>query len=83
MRYQAKPHSDANPLASEWGKNRVESGAYTEIREYFEAIFNEVMASIRRRQPHLESPQDRQVIQPSIITTATVLHLLHNCAPSG
>jgi glutamine amidotransferase-like uncharacterized protein len=29
-------------------------------------------------QPHLDSPQFRQVIQPSIITTAAVLHLLHS-----
>ncbi len=33
--------------------------------------------------PHLLSPQFRQVMQPSIITTAAVLHLVHNCAPSG
>src|SRR3569833_1787309 len=34
-------------------------------------------------QPHLLSPQFRQVMQPSIITTAAVLHLGHSCAPSG
>lgn len=28
-------------------------------------------------QLHLESPQDRQVLHPSIMTTATVEHLLH------
>lgn len=33
--------------------------------------------------PHFESPQFRQVMQPSIMTTAAVLHLLHSCAPSG
>src|SRR5206468_4137081 len=35
------------------------------------------------RYPHLESPQLRQVMQPSIITTAAVEHLAHSCAPSG
>lgn len=34
-------------------------------------------------QPHLELPQFRQVAQPSICTTAWVLHLLHSCAPAG
>ena len=34
-------------------------------------------------QPHFESPQFRQVMQPSIMTTAAVLHFAHNCAPSG
>ncbi len=34
-------------------------------------------------QPHLESPQLRQVMQPSIMTTAAVLHLEHSCAPCG
>jgi len=34
-------------------------------------------------QPHFESPQLRQVLHPSIITTAAVLHLLQSCAPSG
>jgi hypothetical protein len=34
-------------------------------------------------QPHFESPQFRHVMQPSIMTTAAVLHLPHNCAPSG
>src|SRR5882724_2790953 len=33
--------------------------------------------------PHFESPQLRQVMQPSIITTAAVEHLAHSCAPSG
>ena len=33
--------------------------------------------------PHFESPQFRQVMQPSIITTAAVLHFEHSCAPSG
>jgi hypothetical protein len=36
-----------------------------------------------RHQPHFESPQERQVMQPSIITTAAVLHLAHSCAPWG
>ena len=34
-------------------------------------------------QPHFESPQLRQVMQPSIITTAAVLHFVHSCAPCG
>jgi hypothetical protein len=34
-------------------------------------------------QPHFESPQLRQVMQLSIMTTAAVLHLVHSCAPSG
>ncbi len=33
--------------------------------------------------PHFESPQLRQVMQPSIITTAAVLHLVQSCAPWG
>ena len=35
------------------------------------------------RYPHFESPQFKQVVHPSIITTAAVLHLAHSCAPSG
>lgn len=38
---------------------------------------------VRNRHPHLESPQDRQVMQPSIMTTAAVLHLAQSWAPSG
>src|SRR5580698_5575452 len=34
-------------------------------------------------QPHLESPQFRQVMQLSIMTTAAVLHLAQSAAPSG
>src|SRR5690606_29151935 len=34
-------------------------------------------------QPHLEWPQDRQVAQPSIITTARVLHLPQMLALGG
>ena len=34
-------------------------------------------------QPHFESPQLRQVMQPSIMTTAAVLHFVHSCAPCG
>ena len=36
-----------------------------------------------RNQPHLESPQFRHVMQPSIMTTAAVLQRPHSCAPSG
>ena len=36
-----------------------------------------------RRHPHFESPQFKHVMQPSISTTAAVLHLPHSCAPSG
>src|ERR1700722_9182710 len=36
-----------------------------------------------RNYPHLESPQFKQVLQPSIMTTAAVLHFAHSCAPSG
>src|SRR5581483_12229304 len=39
--------------------------------------------AVRPVQPHLDSPQFRQVMQPSIITTAAVEHLAHSCAPSG
>jgi hypothetical protein len=35
------------------------------------------------RHPHFESPQLRHVMQPSIITTAAVLHLVQSCAPWG
>jgi hypothetical protein len=34
-------------------------------------------------QPHFESPQFRQVMQPSIMTTAAVLHFEQSCAPCG
>ncbi len=34
-------------------------------------------------QPHFESPQLRQVMQPSIITTAAVLHFVQSWAPCG
>ena len=37
----------------------------------------------RVRHPHFESPQERQVMQPSIMTTAAVLHFAQSCAPSG
>jgi hypothetical protein len=40
-------------------------------------------SSSASRYPHFESPQLRQVMQPSIITTAAVEHLAHSCAPSG
>src|SRR5690606_8078273 len=33
--------------------------------------------------PHFESPQLRQVMQPSIMITAAVLHLAQSWAPSG
>jgi hypothetical protein len=36
-----------------------------------------------KAQPHFESPQFKHVMQPSIITTAAVLHLLQSWAPSG
>jgi hypothetical protein len=36
-----------------------------------------------RPQPHFESPQLRQVMQPSIMTTAAVLQRPQSCAPSG
>ncbi len=39
--------------------------------------------SATRPQPHFESPQFRQVMQPSIMITAAVLHFAHSCAPSG
>ena len=48
--------------------------------------FSRLSASIASRgvaQPHLESPQLRQVMQPSIMTTAAVLQRAHSCAPSG
>lgn len=34
-------------------------------------------------QAHLESPQQRQVVQPSMKITAAVLHLPQSWAPSG
>src|SRR4029077_10288812 len=39
--------------------------------------------SLVKSYPHFESPQFKQVLQPSIITTAAVLHFEHSCAPSG
>jgi hypothetical protein len=33
--------------------------------------------------PHFESPQLRQVLHPSNMTTAAVLHFVQSCAPSG
>src|ERR1700691_6189105 len=33
--------------------------------------------------PHFESPQFKQVLQPSIMTTAAVLHFAQSWAPSG
>jgi hypothetical protein len=42
-----------------------------------------LLSGSRRCYPHFESPQFKQVLQPSIITTAAVLHFAHNCAPSG
>src|ERR1700689_3458650 len=40
-------------------------------------------ATDRLFQPHLDSPQFRQVMQLSIMTTAAVLHLAQSAAPSG
>ncbi len=34
-------------------------------------------------QPHFESPQFRHVMQPSIMTTAAVLHFVQSWAPCG
>ncbi len=42
-----------------------------------------VMKTVPARQPHFDSPQARQVMQPSIMTTAAVLHLTQSWAPSG
>ena len=42
-----------------------------------------VMKTVAAAQPHFDSPQARQVMQPSIMTTAAVLHLTQSCAPSG
>ena len=39
--------------------------------------------TLQGTQPHFESPQFRQVMQPSIMTSAAVLHFEHSCAPSG
>jgi len=40
-------------------------------------------SQVPHAQPHFESPQLRHVMQPSIMTTATVLQRPHSCAPSG
>ena len=53
------------------------------VREHFWPELNEASDRLKRFQPHLESPQDRQVLHPSIIITAAVLHLAQSCAPSG
>ena len=42
-----------------------------------------ILCGPRQSYPHFESPQLRQVMQPSIMTTAAVLHLAQSCAPSG
>ncbi len=49
----------------------------------FLALLDEAVRRLGRAQPHLESPQERQVIHPSIIISATVLHFVQSCAPSG
>ncbi len=61
----------------------AEEAERTLVREHSEVVFNAVSRRLERRQPHLESPQDRQVLHPSIITTAAVLQIPHSCAPSG
>jgi hypothetical protein len=38
---------------------------------------------VTHNHPHFESPQYKQVWQPSSITTAAVLHFAQSCAPSG
>jgi len=42
-----------------------------------------IFYSITLLYPHLESPQFKQVKQPSIWIAAFVLHFVHNDAPSG
>jgi|GEM_PF-1880350 hypothetical protein len=53
------------------GRKPLRERSVHKVREHLEAIFSS-------RQPHLESPQERQVIHPSIMINATVLHLLHS-----
>src|ERR1700692_3259129 len=55
------------------------------IRAMLIALYRGKIASIldTLNYPHLESPQFKHVLQPSIITTAAVLHFAHSCAPSG
>ena len=44
----------------------------------FHMLLDEVARRLGRAQLHLESPQERQVMHPSIMMTATVLHLVHS-----
>ena len=81
-------HSTSHESATQQKKRRPESRLGVHARTLLSEAARRgpgmrVMKSIHRRQPHFESPQLRQVMQPSIITTAAVLHLPQSCAPSG
>jgi hypothetical protein len=60
------------------GINASKTERTRRVREFSEAIINAVSRRLGRAQPHLESPQLKHVMQPSIMTAATVLHLLHS-----
>ncbi len=63
----------------EWARER----SLQLVNEHLSPFLNDVSRRLVHCQPHFESPQDRQVLHPSIMTTAAVLHLVHSCAPSG
>ena len=56
---------------------------FLKIKAAFPGKRDEPFIPPRERSAALELPQFRQVAQPSICTTAWVLHLLHSCAPAG
>src|ERR1700730_5420042 len=72
--------SDRTPRQKRGGFFCVLQSASNGSHRWCQASHSSSSAS---RYPHFESPQLRQVMQPSIITTAAVEHLAHSCAPSG
>ena len=91
------PSSKANPrqtCPSTWQRRRAWARSLRQDRDsqfrilHTASLLNELFsaqpyARITNPQPHFESAQDRQVMHPSIMITAAVLHLLQSCAPSG
>jgi len=77
-RCQRSAMTDGDSGADKTRRECAKKRSLHRVGEHFEHIPNEVWDRQNRRQPHLESPQERQVIHPSIMINATVLHLLHS-----
>jgi hypothetical protein len=66
-----------------WGTRRGVPGTGAPVESVDLVSLPLASSPLFLHQPHLESPQFKQVMQPSIMITAAVLHLAQSCAPSG